>query len=473
LHGYILQDKETPGALKLASLIKREVAEAGGREKCLLVDSGDSFAGSFENAATRGAIMPPFYNALRYDAWIPGNHDLDFGPGRFVELVSLLKCRTLAANLYINGAAPLKPWALFKKSGLSIALIGMESPYLDNWLWGAQGRGVKAAPPGEALDALMPEILRAKPDIIVMAYHGGLYSPERLGGDESLFECVRRHPEIDLVLGGHSHIDEPGRRIGLNTWFVQAGAHGEALACVSIEFDAAARRISKLESRLLRPESLPPDPELSALLKPDLERVASFGSRVVGPLPDTSEPEAKTKSKGRKKKSDAPNGLLIHQAIAKAADCRIAFHTPLSVPPELFASPLTEYALHSLLPYENILGTIELTTSECRALIEEQLALKDKKKRLAVWGLDFKVDKGGHIEGPLRLADGSEWSDEGRRLAVAFSGYDLAGGGGRYPLLASLARKDGSSPRDFGISTRDAFRAFIEPAPACKGVRER
>jgi len=67
LHGYILPNEESPGVLKLASLIKREY-EPG---KTLLIDCGDTFEGSFETAQTRGEIMLPVMNALPYDAWVP------------------------------------------------------------------------------------------------------------------------------------------------------------------------------------------------------------------------------------------------------------------------------------------------------------------------------------------------------------------------------------------------------------------
>ena len=67
LHGYILQNEESPGVLKLASVIRREYVPG----RTLLVDCGDSFEGSFEAAATQGSIMLPVFNALPYDIWVP------------------------------------------------------------------------------------------------------------------------------------------------------------------------------------------------------------------------------------------------------------------------------------------------------------------------------------------------------------------------------------------------------------------
>ena len=55
-------------------------------------------------------------------------------------------------------------------------------------------------PNRDALRGIMPEVLAAKPDLIVLAWHSGIYTPPG-----TMFRFLSEFPEIDLVLAGHSH----------------------------------------------------------------------------------------------------------------------------------------------------------------------------------------------------------------------------------------------------------------------------
>jgi 2',3'-cyclic-nucleotide 2'-phosphodiesterase/3'-nucleotidase len=84
IHAVLTKEENNSGSwLKLASLI-REVRERHGNENCILIDCGDTIQGTLIGALSRGeaAIIP--LKAMRYDAWIPGNHEFDFGFARFL-----------------------------------------------------------------------------------------------------------------------------------------------------------------------------------------------------------------------------------------------------------------------------------------------------------------------------------------------------------------------------------------------------
>lgn len=459
LHGHILEDNETPGVLKLASLIRQEYSP----DKTLLIDCGDTFEGSFEAAATQGTIMLPVMNALPYDVWVPGNHDFDWGLGQLGELTSKLNCRKLAANLATQGNRPesFLAWTCIDKGGIKVAVVGMTSPYLEKWLWGDPFDGLQAQDIRDCLDKTMPEVLQANPDIIILAAHAGMFQAARLGGDDDsqLFAIARRHPEIDIILGGHSHQKEPGERIGKTTWFAQAGQHAEALLRIDIDYDRQRRRIERLESKTLTPDGLEPDPQLSAALKDQLDAIEKEGAASVGELKRRLGPFGRGKNAG--------NGmaLLICQAIAQASGADIAFHGAhggASFGP----GPVTGRDLHKMIPYENRVGTLEITPGQCRRIIEEQAAIDDKARRMSAWGVKFKLTADGKVDGPLKLSDGSTWDDEAKRLKAAFSGYDLASSGGRLKELAAIAADPACKASDAGITTRDALRKTLsQPQP--------
>ncbi len=450
LHGYILQNEESPGVLKLASVIRREYVPG----KTLLIDCGDSFEGSFEAAQTRGEIMLPVFNALPYDAWVPGNHDFDWGCEQFLRLAKGLKPVRLAANLEIGGRRPegFKGWALIEKAGLKVAVIGMTSPYLAKWLWGAHFAGLQAKPLLPSLDAIMEEVLQAKPDIIALALHAGEFTPERLEAEASLWRLAKRYPQIDLFLGGHTHQENPGEKLGPASWFVQSGQHAAGIVKVEIEYDKAQRKKLSLKSKIVRVEGEGADPELSGLLKGRLDEISSAGL----------EPAGSTKRKlSPLKPAERGNALseLLCRALAEASGARIAFHGTLG---GASAGPgeITEMDLFRLVPYENRIATLELSREECLEIMDELERAAKQGRPTQAWGLE-RVRLPGTDKDSLKFADGTIWEGP-ERAKAAFNGYDLASGGGRLPRLAEIAARKESKASDAGIDTRDALRALLK-----------
>ncbi|MBR2364233.1 MAG: metallophosphoesterase, partial [Lentisphaeria bacterium] len=67
-----------PGITELAHLVT-EAREEAGENNTLYIDCGDLFQGTFESSLDKGGMMIHALNLLKCDAFIPGNHDLDFG----------------------------------------------------------------------------------------------------------------------------------------------------------------------------------------------------------------------------------------------------------------------------------------------------------------------------------------------------------------------------------------------------------
>lgn len=86
--------------------------------------------------------------------------------------------------------------------------------------------------------------LAADVDVIILLRHAGIY-----GGGENLSALLKNIPEVDLVIGAHTHRAEPGRRVG-SAWYVQPPANGTGLAECTFYFDTERRRIQQIESRI-------------------------------------------------------------------------------------------------------------------------------------------------------------------------------------------------------------------------------
>lgn len=190
-----------------------------GGDAVLRVDVGDTAQGTLLSQFSGGRIMIESLNALNFDCWIPGNHDFELGFDRFRALAENFRGVTLGGEWRWNGLSGI-PWKLFRKNGVSAAVIGLSDPKMPHRVLPTDGSRFDT--PYAALERIMPEIRAAAPDVVILFWHNGLYSS--IG---SMGNFLRRFPEIDLVVGGHSHQEHPGERAG-HVHFVQTGRFAEA-----------------------------------------------------------------------------------------------------------------------------------------------------------------------------------------------------------------------------------------------------
>ena len=86
--------------------------------------------------------------------------------------------------------------------------------------------------------------------MIVLAIHQAwTESPDPRNVNEVL-DIIADFPEIDLVLGGHTHRRFPGDKISQSTWYVQAGHAAQCLGGVKADFDKKTKKLKKISSWL-------------------------------------------------------------------------------------------------------------------------------------------------------------------------------------------------------------------------------
>lgn len=461
--------RRTPGIARLATVVRSERRAAGGQDHTLLIDCGDLFQGSWQATLDKGASLVSFLNHLDYDAFVPGNHDFDFGTEEFAKRLNALHASVLAFNLKLQlrslPARRILPWKMFEKNSLRIAVIGMTSPFLFTWLAGKQTKGLRLSDYRNGLAQVMGEVMEENPDLIVLAMHNGLYMPARLEqGDRkkriSAYSFLKKYPQIDLVLGGHSHQENAGTKIA-SSWYIQAPPLSGGAAVAEIVYDREKRRIVSLESRIAYAADAEPDPEIISRLRPLSELSRKKGTRRIARLAFVLEPLKRSETENRLSR-------MFGQAILRATGAKIAFHGTLSSyrsrPGILYASQV-----YLLAPYENLLAVMEVTPSECRAILSEQLAKRRPGSFLAPCGISYRTGKGGALAGGLILdGETKEWREESRLVKVAVSSYALAGAGGRFPVLKAIGEK---KKVEFpGTDVRSALEKYLSAEYPCSRV---
>ena len=84
------------GLAKVASVFRRERAQ---NPNVIAVHAGDAISPSLLSGVDRGAHMIDLLGDLNLDAFVPGNHEFDFGPEVFRSRMAEARFPVLAANL--------------------------------------------------------------------------------------------------------------------------------------------------------------------------------------------------------------------------------------------------------------------------------------------------------------------------------------------------------------------------------------
>jgi 2',3'-cyclic-nucleotide 2'-phosphodiesterase (5'-nucleotidase family) len=451
LHGHLEFDPgsgdKSGGGFRIATLIKKERQRA---DSTIWIDCGDTLAGSFEAAETRGALPRALLNDLACDVWVPGNHEFDFGAARAVEFLRTEEKRVACCNLVVcEDGREWRPagWRLLERQGLRIAVIGATANHVSNWPLRQGNPTIQVEPLRKRLPIILAEIHKTRPDAIVLAVHQGAET----GGAGALEEVAALYPELSLILGGHTHCAEAGRMLGARSWFVQAPHHGGGVARILLTMEPGQRQRPKLESRLLLAEKrIPADANLKRLHATELNDLAISARRPIASLD-------RAVSAGGSPAVSCQSSELLCQAIRAGTGARATLQGKVSQN-GLGAGPVSRLDLFRFIPYENGLLLADLSRPELEEILSEQIRLADSPAYAPLHGLSWRKRPGGRVT--------VEWpTDAGERIPVAISSYLADGAGGRFPKLVDILATPAARLRNTGLGLRETTENWLKNHP--------
>ena len=448
IHGAI-GDAKSPGLLQIADIAEQLKPD-------LWIDCGDLIQGSYSATMDGGASMLKGLSAAGCDVFVPGNHDFDFGVETLAKRLGAFRGTILAANMK-STVTPMKTaeWKIFSRQGVRIAVIGIVPPYLELWIEPELLTGLRLESPDAALERVLPEVMAAKPDVIVLAIHLGEFIAGRLNPDgkfRNMASLSTKYPQIDLILAGHSHQTEPGKRLYPGAWFVQAPPLGAGCAQITVEVDPAAKggKVLSVTSEIIEGKDRSESKKLLPVLDPVRKQAAEAGKRKVAQLDFELAPM---------KNGLKPNRLaeLICLAMTEATGADAAFSGTLS---NYRVSPgtLNERELFLLAPYADAIEVRRLSPAQIRTILKE-LETKEKTADCMMY-TGFTAPDG--TDAPLVLGRTGKTIPETARIKVAVNSYDAHGAGGRYPKLKEIMESTGQPENVRKPEIRDALRSYLQ-----------
>lgn len=455
LHGHIRPTVSYDGLGGLGGLARCATQLRAWRREnpdSLLVDVGDVWQGTEVGHATRGEAMTRLFAALGYDAWVPGNHDFDWGREVFERAVAGSAMPVLGANLRIEGARQGEgawsrwlPWVVKEVGGFRIGLVGLTTPGLPWWLAPETLAGISAVDPAEALQAALDAMRERKPDAVVVLGHMGWRFQDDFANP--VRELLRKVRGVDVYLAGHSHQDQPSWSLH-GVLCSQANYHGIHCGRVDLTFDAGSRQlVDRRAFTVLMDARFAEDP---AVLQAAGEDLARSERELARPLCEVRQPLA---GRGRGSALVRLFCEAFRSALQRAGHAVDGVFHGTFGSGEVAAGPVTLADVWEWIPYENLLVVAELTGEQLVEVVAEDA--KDPRSDRTLW--PFEVEWGG--DGKLRrLAHGGvEVADLQRRFRIAVNSYDAQSAGRRLMRLRELLAAPAARRQVVQVDTRGAL----------------
>lgn len=204
------------GFAKVYSVVKEIRAE---NPDAILIDNGDTIQGTeitdvYKNDETVTFPIVDVMNFMKYDAWVLGNHEFNYGLDVLDRIMGDAEFPVLGANIYhADGANFATPYIVKEIDGVKIGILGMITPNIPRW----DGDKVE----GMAFKSLIDEgkkwvkVLREEEmvDVVFASIHSGLEGEYWEDGGDSVQAVAEQVPGIDAILAGHAHADINGELV--------------------------------------------------------------------------------------------------------------------------------------------------------------------------------------------------------------------------------------------------------------------
>ena len=346
LHGHL---EKVP---KLATILERERQRVS---RSLFFDCGDTFGDNAICRSSGGAITIELMNLLEVDGWVPGNHELNaYGP-------AVLEARSrdayfpfIAANVSDAKSGHtfpcLKSSLLKRVGGVTFGVIGLTRDYT-GW---EELDGVRFA---NEVESTRKEIkdMQDQADIVVVLSHLGFQADCQL---------AKEVPDIDIILGGHSHTVLPKGELVNGVLICHCGCDGTHLGHVDISSQGKV-----LGSGLIAISDKSKDESFFAELIPRLEATAvkEYGlHRVIG--------SAKCDFNNGHSELESNFGNLMTDLVRKATNSEIAFVPKGALAPIIEPGEITLRHIYDSIPLDDGVVVMNLSGATVRRLVDASLA---------------------------------------------------------------------------------------------------
>ena len=473
VHGYFfpydfVERKPLDGTLmRVNTYVDRLRKDYG--DNLLLIDNGDILQGQptcyWSNyvMTTDQNIAAKMVNYMRYDAETIGNHDVEPGHAVYDKWIREVRCPLLGANVVETktGMPYLKPYALFVRDGVKIAVIGLLTPTIACWLNESTYEGLDFHEMVSCARKWVKQVREVEhADLVIGLFHSGKDGGLVLNGmeEDATARVAREVPGFDIIFYGHDHqvhnewiTNKEGKRV--LTLDPSCWALNVADAQVNLTYENGKLKKKDIKGEIVSVRKEQLDEQMSQHFQSDFNRIKQYVDRKIGHF----ETSVRTRDSffGNSAFSD-----FIHSLQLRISGADISFYAPLTFDSKIEAGDVTIGDMFKLYRFENQLYLLNMTGREIRGHLEESYdrwvnTMKSKDDHLLLLnsnskgdqqrtgfqnytfnfdsasGIDYEVDVtklNGQKVSILRMSNGQPF-EENKTYKVVMSSYRGNGGG--------------------------------------------
>ena len=253
----------------------------------ILVDAGDTIQGNFVETFKDEPVDPMMlgFNQMKYDVWVLGNHEFDFGLGVLDRSLSQFKGQSLGGNIKRADGNPFLPgYTIIERDGIKIGVIGMDTPMTQVFAEGTNRLGgVTFTNPTLEVKKVIEQI-DDKVDAIVLVAHMGLDNENDIA-NTGVRDIANANPELDAIVAGHMHtrID---KAVVNGVIITEPDKYGRALSRIDLQFEERDGKFNLVnkDSYTYKIKGIESDQEMDKLYQPYHKRLREMANRAVAEL---------------------------------------------------------------------------------------------------------------------------------------------------------------------------------------------
>ncbi|MGM0608142.1 MAG: bifunctional metallophosphatase/5'-nucleotidase [Candidatus Muiribacteriota bacterium] len=423
LHGHLLQKADSEGHQSggISPIAAKMNNIKSLHPDTIILDAGDFISGYLYANFDKGQTVLDIYKHVPFSALVVGNHELDYGFNYMLDVLEPISDKMITANVYQNEEHFYQPYIIRESGDLRVLIFGITTPDIERYTPGLEDIGVNVTQPVEEARRVISQN-SDKADIFVMLSHCGFENDK---------ELARQLPELDIIIGGHTHTLVKVPPVINNTIVTQAGSYGERLGYLRAAYEKDSEENYNLKyfrSSMMEPKEIWGSvAEIDKITTEAKQKVIEMSEDIIGEA--VSEFGA---SRGHVRGNENALGNLITDALKDELQTDIAIMNAGGIRASVSAGPISYADIESVLPFSNDCIAIRIKGNYLQQVFENSMqALLDPALSggfLQVSGIKVEYNLGAE-KVDLYESSGALISPE-KEYTLALNDYILYGGDG-------------------------------------------
>lgn len=343
--------------------------------QALMLNAGDEFQGSPISNLTYGLSQILILNRLKIHAFLPGNHEFDYGFANLREKLAQAQFPVITTNYFDSTRNELlsRPYCIYRIGRMRVGILGIGWSDLKSSMLASNAQGLGILDPVAQINKYVAQ-LQHKVDIIIVLSHSG-------ADEDSLL--ATQLTEVDLIIGAHSHTVLRQPKVVNDILICQAGANGRYVGFLQAEVDTLHNRLRNHRYQLLetRNDRIRPYQPVAQLVDSLENSIKATMDEVIGQLRTDWQ---------RNSEGESNIGNWICDATRDYFTADVAFMNSGGIRKGLRAGPIRVRDIWEISPFDNTIVQFKVTGQQLWQML--QYRLENPRDFLQVSGLKYTFD---------------------------------------------------------------------------------